>query len=115
MPEVGTLTEAIDQNSIGTKATGVSLGHVHTANFTGQHILRFKADAACQIQVTDGGDGNDETGLIENGRTYAADGLVEIPQVQIHGHTYDYAMVFATGAPSCDVFAILEVDQRGSN
>lgn len=113
--QVGQLTVAIDQNSIGAKSTGVSLGYVHTASFDGQHVVRFKADAACQIQVTDTANEVSDTGLLENGKTYAASGLVEIPQFQISGHTYDYAMVFSTGAPSCDIFAVLEIEQRGDN
>ena len=114
MPQVGETSVSVDANSIGAKATGVSLGHVHTASFTGQHVVRFKANAACQLQVTDTYNAVADTGLLENARTYAANGLVEIPQFQISGHTYDYAMVFSSGTPSCDIFAVLEIDQRGA-
>ena len=114
MPLIGQTTVSIDENSIGTKSTGVALTTAHTASFTGQHVVRFKASsAACQLQVSEYDGAVTDTGLLEGGRLYAADGVYEIPQFQIAGHTYTYSMVFSSGAPSCDIFAVFELDQRG--
>jgi len=112
---VGQTAVSIDSNSIGAKATTVALTSAHVAGYTGQHVVRFKCSSvSVQLQCSELFGGVTDTGLLEGGKTYAADGIYEIPQFQIAGHSYTYSMVFSTGTPLCDIFAVFEIDQRGN-
>ena len=114
---VGQTAVSIDSNSIGAKATTVALTTAHTASYTGQHVVRFKCSSvSVQLQCSEVNlSAVTDTGLLEGGKTYAADGIYEIPQFQIAGHTYTYSMVFSTGTPLCDIFAVFEIDARGND
>lgn len=116
--QVGQTTLLVSENSIGAKATTVKLVDAITPAVDCLLDVQIKIstnEAKLQVKVTDNTPVED-TGYLNGGANLIVDRIYAPGEIQLwakNGYSYEFSMVFSSGAPVCDMLQIAQVEILG--